>query len=111
MSRRRTVEPHETLRAYWWGVDRLANTKLGRKVGDYIGVTFSSGKAFSAVAVPRPTTAAACDEAIYTTTNPLIQDPVVAAVGREQLVQRAHSDHPPRQFYDLEGRYPRNPPH
>ena len=69
-------------------LDWLANTKLGRTLG--------------AIAVARPTTAAAFDEPIYTTTNPSI---------RAQLVQRTHSYHPPRQFYDLEVRYPRKPRH
>ena len=90
-------------------LDWLANTNLGRMVGDYIGVTYSSENSFPAIAVARRTTTAAFDEAIYTTTDPLIQRLAVAAVGREQPVQRAHSDHPPRQFYDLEGRYPRKP--
>lgn len=114
MSPRRTVELTSSALSVLAGpiaLDWLANPKLGRTVGDYIGVIYSSENAFPAIAVARPTTAAAFDEAIYTTTNPLIQGPAVAAVGRAQLVQRTHSDHPPRQFYDLEVRYPRKPRH
>ncbi len=91
-------------------LDWLANTKLGRMVGDYVGAAYTSGKAFPAIAVARAKNGATFDEAIYTTTSPLTQAQGVHAVQREQPLPGAHSDHPPREFYDEEGRYPRKPP-
>jgi hypothetical protein len=88
----------------------LANTKSGRMVGDYVGVTYSLGKAYPAIAVARANAGLQLDEAIYTTTDPLIQAQALAGVQREQPRPEAHSDHPPRRFYDLEHRYPVKPP-
>ena len=91
-------------------LDWLANTKSGRMVGDYVGVTYSLGKAYPAIAVARANAGLQLDEAIYTTTDPLIQAQALAGVQREQPRPEAHSDHPPRHFYDLEHRYPVKPP-
>ena len=91
-------------------IDWLANTKLGRMIGDYVGVAYASGKAYPAIAVARANSATVFDEAIYTTTNPLMQAVGVVSVRRERPVPGAHSDHPPRESYDEEGRYPRKPP-
>jgi hypothetical protein len=91
-------------------LDWLANTKLGRTVGDYVGVAYASGKAYPAIAVARANSGTVFDEAIYTTTNPLVQAAGVVSVGRERPVPAAHSNHPPRESYDEEGRYPRKPP-
>jgi hypothetical protein len=91
-------------------LDWLANTKLGRMVGDYVGVAYAPGKAFPAIAVARANTGSTFDEAIYTTTAALTQARAVVAVQHEQPRPGARSDHPARQFYDLEHRYPRRPP-
>jgi len=91
-------------------LDWLADTKLGRMVGDYVGVAYASGKAYPAIAVARANSGTVFDEAIYTTTNPLTQSVGVSGVRRERPVPGAHSDHPPRESYDEEGRYPRKPP-
>jgi hypothetical protein len=88
----------------------LANTKLGSMVGDYVGVTYANGKAYPAIAVARANSGTTFDEAIYTTTNPLTQALAVAAVAHERPKPGAHSDHPPRAYYDLENEYPRKPP-
>jgi len=90
-------------------LDWLANTKLGRMVGDYVGAAYSSSNAFPAIAVARPNNLTVFDEATYSTTNPLIQARAVAAVERTQPRPGARSDHPPRRYYDLEHRYPRKP--
>jgi len=79
-------------------------------VGDYVGVTYSLGKAYPAIAVARANAGLQLDEAIYTTTDALIQPQALAGVQREQPRPEAHSDHPPRRFYDPEHRYPVKPP-
>ncbi len=91
-------------------LDWLADTSLGRMVGDYVGVAYASGMAFPAIAVARANTGTVFDEAIYSSTNSLTQARAAAAVRRAQPVPGARSDHPPRQFYDVEHRYPRRPP-
>ena len=91
-------------------LDWLANTNSGRMVGDYVGVAYSSGKAYPAISVARPNSGTLFDEAIYTTTEPLTQAQASVAVQHEQPRPGAHSDHPPHGFYDLRHRYPRKPP-
>ena len=91
-------------------IDWLASTKIGRMVGDYVGVTYALGNAYPAIAVARANSGTVFDEAIYSTTNPLVQAAGVVSVQRERPVPGAHSDHGAREFYDEEGRYPRKPP-
>jgi hypothetical protein len=88
----------------------LPNTFAGLMVADYISTSYTGGTAhpFFALAL-QPGAGAQFDQAIYTT-----QSGLSAAAGRslrfisgaEQPVPNPHSDHPPRQFYDLEHRYP-----
>jgi hypothetical protein len=87
----------------------LANTKFGEMVGDYVGVAYSLGFAFPAIAVARSNNLTIFDEAIYSTTTPLTQGRAVVSVERRQPRPGARSDHPQRRFYDQENRYPRNP--
>jgi hypothetical protein len=91
-------------------IDWLANTKIGRMVGDYVGVTYASGNAYPAIAVARANNGTIFDEAIYSSTNPLTQASGAVSVQRERPIPGARSDHPPRESYDEEGRYPRKPP-
>jgi hypothetical protein len=91
-------------------IDWLANTKIGRMVGDYVGVAYASGKAYPTITVARANSGTVFDEAIYTTTNPLMQAVGVVVAKRERPIPGAHSDHPPRESYDEEGRYPRKQP-
>jgi len=91
-------------------IDWLPNTKIGHMVGDYIGVAYVSGNAFPAIAVARANSGTTFDEAIYTTTSPLIQAAGSVSVQHERPISGARSDHPPRESYDEEGRYPRKPP-
>ena len=99
-----------TLLAGPMSLDWLANTKIGRMVGDYVGVAYTSGKAYPAIAVARANNGTVFDEAIYSTTNPLMQAAGAVSLRRERPVPGAHSDHGPRESYDEEGRYPRKPP-
>lgn len=88
----------------------LANTNLGRMVGDYVGVTYVSGRAYPAIAVAFANNGTTFNEAIYSSTNPLAQGRAVTTARYEKPIPGAHSDHPAREFYDEEGRYPRKPP-
>ena len=77
---------------------------------DNVGVAYSLGFAFPAIAVARSNNLTIFDEAIYSTTNPLTQARAAASVERTQPRPGARSDHPQRRFCDQENRYPRNPP-
>jgi hypothetical protein len=105
-----TTWTSSTLLAGPMSLDWLANTKLGRMVGDYVGVAYVAGKAYPALAVARTNSGTTFDEAIYSTTNPLAQARGTNVVQHLRPVPGAHSDHPAREFYDEEGRYPRKPP-
>ncbi len=91
----------------------LPDTFSGVMVGDYISTVFANGKARPLFAQAKaPSGANPFDEAIYTTTNALSVEASVrrfSSIG-EHPVPGAHSDHGPRQFYDLEHRYPVHPP-
>jgi hypothetical protein len=85
----------------------LPNTSTGLMVGDYVATAYSSGQPRAVFAVAQPKAGDRFAEAINTTVNPLPQlhdgqRPVVPA---ERAVTQ-HSDHPPRQFYDLENEHP-----
>jgi hypothetical protein len=91
----------------------LPNTFAGLMVGDYCSTAFAGGKAFGIFAVANPLSGSLFDEPMYTTTTGFTVSSrlgVVSSIG-EQAVAKAHSDHPPRQFYDQEQhRYPIRPP-
>jgi hypothetical protein len=86
----------------------LANTFAGVMVGDYISTVYTGGKAHPIFALANaPSGSLAFDEAIYTTTNALAEEASsrrFSSAGEHPL-PGAHSDHGPRQFYDLEHRY------
>lgn len=90
----------------------LPDTFAGLMVGDYSSTVFAGGKAFSVFAVARAPSGALFDEPMYTTTSGLTvaQDMAVGTSDGEQPVPGAHSDHPPRAFYDQEHRHPVRPP-
>jgi hypothetical protein len=90
----------------------LPNTFAGLMVGDYSSVAFSGGKAFAVFALAGSNAATVFNEPIFTTTSGLTAQRsalILTSVG-EQPVPGAHSDHPPRQFYDQEHRHPIRPP-
>jgi hypothetical protein len=92
----------------------LASTSQGFMVGDYISTSFLAGKALGAFAVARANSGTVFDEAIFSTASPLsaFEGMPARAAAADQPVPGARSDHPPRQFYDLERRrYPVPPPH
>jgi hypothetical protein len=82
-------------------------------VGDYISTVYAKGKARPIFALANaPSGTEPFDEAIYTTAAALARQASArrsSSVG-EHPVPGAHSDHGPRRFYDLEHRYPVEPP-
>ena len=91
----------------------LPNTFSGVMVGDYISTVYANGRARPIFALANaPSGAEPFDEAIYSTAS------VIAAragarrfsSAGEHPMPGVHSDHGPRQFYDLEHHYPVHPP-
>jgi hypothetical protein len=91
----------------------LPNTFAGVMVGDYISTVYANGKARPIFALANaPSSGAQFEEAIYTTTSALAAQANArrfSSVG-DRPVPGAHSDHGPREYYDLEHRNPVHPP-
>ena len=88
-------------------LNSLPNTMTGLMVGDYVATVYSAGQPRAVFAVAQPKAGNSFAEAINTTVNALpqmheAQRPVVPA----DRVVTEHSDHPPRQFYDLDNEHP-----
>jgi hypothetical protein len=90
----------------------LPNTFAGLMVGDYVSTAYSGGKAFAIFAAADANSGLLFDQPMYTTTTGLAtaQHAAVFTSVTEQPRPDAHSDHPSRQFYDEEHRYPISPP-
>jgi hypothetical protein len=90
----------------------LPNTFAGLMVGDYVSTAYSGGKAFAIFAAADSNSGMLFDQVMYTTTTGLTtaQHAAVFTSATEQPRPDAHSDHPSRQFYDEEHRYPISPP-
>lgn len=85
----------------------LPNTQSGLMVGDYVATTYSNSQPRAVFAVAQTKTSSVFDEAIFTTVNPLPQTHrAVRRVTPAEAAVNFHSDHPPRQFYDLEREHP-----
>jgi hypothetical protein len=90
-------------------LSRLPNTFAGLMVADYIATSYAGGRAHPFFALAQqPGAGTQFDEAIYTTQSGLMAASLALHVSSaaEMPVPNARSDHPPRQFYDLEHRYP-----
>jgi hypothetical protein len=88
----------------------LPNTFAGLMVGDYVASAYSGGKAFAIFAAAQANSGTLFDEPIYTTTSGLPAAQHAAALtAAERPVPNPQSDHPTRQFYDQEHRYPIGP--
>jgi len=90
----------------------LPNTFSGLMVGDYLSTTYVNGQAFGVFAVANAPSGGVFDEAIYTTTSPLVAaaDSAYFSSKGEKPVPHAKSDHGPRKFYDEDGEFPIPPP-
>ncbi len=85
----------------------LPNTSSGLMVGDYISTSYTTG-AFGVFAKANKKTGATFDSAMYTTMTGLealgTEEQVSSA--HDRPVPNAHSDHGPRQYYDLDNQIP-----
>lgn len=83
-----------------FAVTSIANTTLGRMVGDYIATAFSGGRAYGVFALANPPSGSRFDEAMYVPAHGL----QIALFGPElsSAMDRAdpfaHSDHPRRRI-------------
>jgi BNR repeat-like domain len=86
----------------------LPSTFSGVMVGDYVAAVFSGSSVFSVFVVAQPNAGVQLNEAVYTTASGLakVKSATRFRSARETPRPDAHSDHPPRAFYDLEHRYP-----
>ena len=85
----------------------LAPSQNGQMVADYLAVAYSNGNPFGVFAVAFPNTAVALNEAMFTTTAPLLagaDEPRLSSKG-ERPVPNAKGRYV-RQYYDDEGRVP-----
>ena len=89
----------------------LPNTFAGLMVGDYVASAYSGGKALPIFAAAQANSGTLFDEPIYTTTTgiPAAHHAAALTSAGEQPVPNPQSDHPIRQFYDQEYRYPIGP--
>jgi hypothetical protein len=90
----------------------LPNSQNGLMVADYISTSYVEGKPFAVFAVANAKAGSIFDEAMYTTSAPLLasnEEPRFSSKG-EKPVPNAKSDHGPMKFYDLDHEYPIPPP-
>lgn len=85
----------------------LPNTSSGLMVGDYISTSYTTG-AFGVFAKANKKTGSAFDSAMYTTMTGLetLSTGERFSSANDKPVPNAHSDHGPRQFYDLDNTIP-----
>jgi len=88
----------------------LPNTFSGLMVADYLSTSYVNGKPFGVFAVAKAPSGGVLNEAMYTSTSPLVASALVASARfssrGEKPVPHAKSDHGPRKFYDEDGEYP-----
>jgi hypothetical protein len=85
----------------------LPNTSSGLMVGDYISTSYTTG-AFGVFAKANKKTGSAFDSAMYTTNIGLdtFGTEQQFSSANDRAVPNAHSDHGPRQYYDLDNTIP-----
>jgi hypothetical protein len=91
----------------------LPNTFAGLMVGDYMATVFAGGKAFPIFVSARANSGTRFDEAVFTTAAGIAASSTSRAMLRlsnETAIPGAHSDHPPRQYYDLDHEHRIRPP-
>jgi hypothetical protein len=81
-------------------------------VADYLSTTYVNGKPFGIFAVANAPSGGVFDEAMYTTTGPLLvaAESIRFSARDETPVPHPKSDHGPRKFYDEDGEFPIPPP-
>jgi hypothetical protein len=91
----------------------LPNTFAGLMVGDYMATVFAGEKAFPIFVSARANSGTRFDEAVFTTAAGIAASSTSRAMLRlsnETAIPGAHSDHPPRQYYDLDHEHRIRPP-
>jgi hypothetical protein len=90
----------------------LPNTFSGLMVADYLSTAYVNGQAFGVFAAANAPSGGVFDEAMYTTTSPLLAaaDNAYFSSKGEKPVPHTKSDHGPRKFYDEDGEFPIPPP-
>ena len=85
----------------------LPNTSSGLMVGDYISTSYTTG-AFGVFAKANKNTGSTFDSAMYTTMTGLeaLSTGGQLSSANDRPVPHAHSDHGPRQYYDLDNTIP-----
>jgi hypothetical protein len=89
----------------------LAVTNQGYMVGDYISTSFVNGKAYGVFAGAPPPSGGKLHEAMYTPSIGLLEEGtgLLLSSANDKPVPNAKSDHPPRPYWDDEGRLPKKP--
>jgi len=86
----------------------LPNSQNGLMVADYLSVSYANGQPYGVFAVAKAPANGKFDQAMYTTTAPLLPEP-------NEQTYSSHADKPipgvkgdkgPRKFYDDDGEYP-----
>jgi hypothetical protein len=86
----------------------LPNSQNGLMVADYLGVGYSNGNPFGVFAVAKALSNGKYNEAMYTTTTPLLaseNEPRYSSAA-DKPIPGAKGNKGPRKFYDLDNEYP-----
>jgi hypothetical protein len=86
----------------------LPNSQNGLMVADYLSVSYASGQPFGVFAVAKAPSGGKYDEAMYTTTTPLLaaaNEPTYSS-SADKPMPGVKGDKGPRKFYDDDGQYP-----
>ncbi len=86
----------------------LPNSQNGLMVADYLSVSYANGQPFGVFAVAKAKSGTKFDEAMYTTTTPLLvsdSEPRYSSRA-DKPIPGVKSDKGPRKFYDLDNEYP-----
>ena len=86
----------------------LPNSQNGLMVADYLSVSYANGQPFGVFAVAKAPSGGKYNEAMYTTTTPLLaaaNEPTYSSLV-DKPIPGVKSDKGPRKFYDDDGQYP-----
>jgi hypothetical protein len=86
----------------------LPNSQNGLMVADYLSVSYANGQPFGVFAVARAPSGGKFNQAMYTTTTPLLvadNEPRYSSKA-DKPIPGAKGDKGPRKFYDDDGEYP-----
>lgn len=86
----------------------LPNTFSGYMVADYLGTSYVQGNPFGIFAVAKAPSGSVFNQAMYTTSAPLIVAPNEPTFSStvDKPIPGVKSDKPPRKYYDDDGEYP-----